>query len=195
MIKRWPRCQPVEKDVPWLFCWLSLETCEILDDDLDVSVSILISLFGGIASPNSRRVRSVFHLWEPSRVSVIRSIQCSGMWLLKPKDKVHFSRDVCSWQSNCLFSKEIGVTVWAQCWSAQPPCYLCFSGNDLTLFFMWLEWERTFFPTWSSPLTMQGRRAPQPPLIAQESNFWETQDFFIGHLWLKDSSEALLTFP
>ena len=47
MIKRWPRCQPVEKDVHWLFCWLSLETCEILDDDLDVSVSTLISLFGG----------------------------------------------------------------------------------------------------------------------------------------------------
>lgn len=77
-MERWARDQLF---TCWEGCHLAvllfrLEKCEIVEDDLNVSVTTLIQ---GITSSNSRSVRSAFPLWDSSTVSVMQSTQSFGM--------------------------------------------------------------------------------------------------------------------
>lgn len=114
-----------------------------------------ISFLWGITSSNSRRVRSAFHLREPNSVSVMWSTQHFGMWLLKPKDKVHILRDLFPWWSGCLFNKK-----WEICrldaMLIYPASFFFFFWKLPHPIFYEVRVERPFFPIWPPPLAIVG---------------------------------------
>lgn len=193
--ERWPRSQLFTCWKDALFSWVGLGTCEIVKDDLDVSVSTVISFY--FPSSNSRRARSAFCLWEPSWVSIIRFTRAFGCDFKTGGQGAQFERPVClgcesvslARRERCVLTVHNSAPLDAVTWKL-PHCLSCSYARNGHVFlwydFLWgVDWQRD--PS-HKPMVVGTPRYTIPgkhiPLLANfgiKTLKWTCSSFFIPH--------------